>query len=119
VFPGVLRGREKWAALHHTVCFCLPSLSEGCSLAVLEAGLAGAPIAMSGACDLDAWFSEGAAVCLPGEVEGMAEALVSVAGNPQAGAAMGRVARRLVRERYAWGPIAAGQIGAYAACLHQ
>jgi len=40
VFPGILRGREKWAALHHTVCFCLPSLSEGCSLSVLEAGLA-------------------------------------------------------------------------------
>lgn len=119
VFPGVLRGRELWAALHHTVCFCLPSLSEGCSLAVLEAGLAGAPVAMSGACDLEGWFAEGAAVRLPEDVEGMAEVLVSLAGDPQRGAAMGRVARRLVRERYGWPSIAAAQLEAYAGCSDQ
>lgn len=119
VFPGVLRGREKWAALHHTVCFCLPSLSEGCSLAVLEAGLAGAPIAMSAACDLHEWFTEGAAVRLPGEVDAMAETLVSLAEYPQEGAVMGRKARALVRERYVWTAVAQGQIAAYSEALNQ
>lgn len=114
VFPGLLRGREKWAALHQTVCYCQPSLSEGCSLSVLEAGLAGAPIAMSSACDLEAWFTEGAAVRLTDDPERMAETLISLAAHPQAGAVMGRRARALVREQYDWNAIARAQLRAYA-----
>jgi glycosyltransferase involved in cell wall biosynthesis len=119
VFPGVLRGREKWAALHQTVCYCLPSLSEGCSMSVLEAGLAGAPIAISAACDLGDWFTEGAAVCLPEDPERMAETLVSLAAFPQEGAVMGRKARALVRSRYDWQGIARTQLLAYKETLEK
>ncbi|MCC5843857.1 MAG: glycosyltransferase [Verrucomicrobia bacterium] len=119
VFPGILRGREKWAALHHTVCFCLPSLSEGCSMSVLEAGLAGAPVAISTACDLEEWFTEGAAVHLPEDLDVMAETLASLATHPQQGAVMGRRARALIRERYDWTVIARAQIRAYAEVLNQ
>ena len=117
VFPGLLRGREKWAALHQTVCYCLPSLSEGCSMSALEAGLAGAPMAVSAACDLGEWFTEGAAVRLPEDPESMAETLVSLAAWPQEGVVMGRKARALVRERYEWRRIARAQIRAYAETL--
>jgi len=96
IFPGLLRGRELWSALHQTACFCLPSASEGCSVAVLEAGLAGAPLALSEACDLPSWFEDGVARVLPPEVEGMAEVLRDLLARPGQVWTLGRHARAKV-----------------------
>lgn len=106
LFPGMLRGREKWSALHQTLCFCLPSLSEGCSMSVLEAGLAGAPIAMSDACDLPEWFDEGAALRLPADPEGMAATLTAFLNNPGEGWNLGSRARARVQTHHDWDQIA-------------
>lgn len=114
LFPGMLQGREKWAALRQCAVFCLPSLSEGCSLSVLEAGLAGAPIAMSPACDLPEWFSQSLAVPLTGSASEMAETLASLLRDQPRARQMGQRARAEVLAHHGWADIAAALRRAYA-----
>lgn len=59
-FAGVLSGYRKLAALSMATCFCLPSYSEGMSIAALEALSIGLPVVITPACNIDGVTKAGA-----------------------------------------------------------
>ncbi len=102
LFPGVLRGVEKWTVLHQCALFCLPSHAEGSSLALLEAALAGAPIVMSPGCQFAALAEAGGGRLCPNDPDELARAIEPLLRDPQAAARMGRRAREYVRREHRW-----------------
>lgn len=101
-FTGRVEGQKKWDLLHGCTAFCLPSRGEGFSLAVLEAGLAGAPCLISAECGFPELVQAGGAVEVSLHSETLAMQLKEVLGDPQKLPEMGTRAQELIRERYTW-----------------
>lgn len=112
--PGPLSGKQKWAALHQCACFCLPSRAEGFSMALLEAGLAGAPCVISEACYFPALVEAGGALQAPLEAKGLAEVLRRGVDDP---GDMGKKAQALVLGHYQWRGIVEKLRAVYAEAL--
>ena len=117
LFPGMLGPRDKAAAWKRAHGFCLPSQSEGCSMAVLEAAVRGVPILITEACDLRHWVTAGAAAALGEEPESIASTLFNLLHNPEHLHQMGQSARQRVTRDYLWDGIARKLLAAYALSL--
>ena len=104
--PGSLRGEAKRAAVAGCLAFCLPSRSEGFSMALLEAAAEGVPLLISPECCFSEMAEAGGAVIAPSEPTLLADALLNLASNPDHAASMGRAARARVLTHYAWPGIA-------------
>lgn len=113
LFPGMLTGESRRDALRNSTCFCLPSESEGCSLAVLEAAAAGVPLVLSESCDLGDWFDAGAALKAPAAPGALAEVLEALLDTPSTRKSLARAAGEKVRRTHAWPDIAADLLEAY------
>jgi len=112
-FPTGIRDRVKVqadadraeiaAALHAADLFVFPSLSEGSSLALLEAMAAGLPIVTTpvGAAPDLLINGEGALFAAPADAPALADAVRQLLDDPERRTRLGRAAR-LVAERYAW-----------------
>jgi len=83
-------------------CFVLPSLAEGISNTILEAMASGLPVVATDVGGNPELIVEGETGCLvaAGDVEGMADVLTGLAGDPERRAAMGRAGRRRVEQRF-------------------
>jgi glycosyltransferase involved in cell wall biosynthesis len=113
-FLGMVEGEAKLDLLGRADLFCLPSASEGFSIAVLEALASGTAVLLSPGCNFDA--VEGAQV---GRVVSpapapLADAMLELLGDPRRLAEMGRRARRFAVEQYSWERIADQMIDIYA-----
>jgi len=100
ILPGFLTGREKAEALSDSDVFCLPSVVETQSVAVLEAASYGLPI-IAGKTSVPRDFMEekaGVFVDLTGD--SLAGALRRLAESPGLRAACGSRARSLAKRRY-------------------
>jgi glycosyltransferase involved in cell wall biosynthesis len=90
-FLGFLRGEEKIAELRSASILCLPSYLEGVPMAVLEAMSNGIPVVttpVGGIPDVIRSGENGLLVS-PGDVDGLAHALVSLLTNPTLSATIG------------------------------
>lgn len=105
-FPGALTGESKREALAGASVFCLPSRSEGFSVAILEAAAFGVPLVISRECCFTELADAGGALLSPIEPEALAQSLLEVAGSPARAAAMGEAARALILDRYTWPTLA-------------
>ena len=106
-FVGPQFGDAKRACLANCAAFILPSLSEGMPMAVLEAWAYGKPALITPQCNLPEGYSAGAAFRIEPEPDAIAQGLRRLAATPGAALAdMGRRARRLVTDRFAWPRIA-------------
>lgn len=104
--PAVMRG------LH---CFALPSLAEGISNTILEAMASGLPVVatdVGGNADLVAAGTTGEIVP-SADPESLAGALVRLAADPGAAAAMGRAGRQRVEARFSMQAMVAAYQGIY------
>ena len=113
LFTGMVSGTEKWALLARANLFCLPSVAEGFSIAVLEAMASGVPVLLSRGCH----FPEVEA-CKAGQVvertpAAFADAAINLLRNREQLSEMGRAARSLVEDRYAWDRVVDQMIQAY------
>ncbi|MCX5900768.1 MAG: glycosyltransferase, partial [Proteobacteria bacterium] len=100
VFLGTCRNVP--ALLAATDLFVLPSLSEGTSLALMEAMAAGRAIVATDIPGNAALLESGKNALLvpPGNAGALAGAIAFLLDNPETAAAYGRQARELVRERF-------------------
>lgn len=113
VLTGAIYGEEKFAAFAGARCYCLPSRTEGFSVAILEAMASGTPVVISDSCHFPEVAREGAGVVTPLEGNAIATGIrryLSGTARETEGAA----ARRLVEAKYTWGRIAERTVGLYA-----
>jgi glycosyltransferase involved in cell wall biosynthesis len=103
---GVISGQTKLAALSAAKYFCLPSYSEGLSVAVLEALSIGLPTVITAECNVPQVDSSGAGVIASNEPRALAETLISCLGvTARERHEMSFAARRLARSQFDWDTI--------------
>lgn len=108
VMLGPLYGGEKRRALIHASAFALVSRSEAMPMAALEAAAWRLPLLLTPECRLPQAVTQGAAVKVSGDVNGIARGLEELGGlDARELAAMGERGRALVAADFAWAPIAA------------
>jgi poly(glycerol-phosphate) alpha-glucosyltransferase len=113
IFRGEVRGDEKYAALLGADLFVLPSHSEGLPVAVLEAMAASRPVIITPGCNLpEVGVSDAGCIVAPDAAE-LAEVLQTLISSPERAIQMGKNARKLVEERFAWGRIARRTLEVY------
>jgi len=106
-FSGTISGETKRAALSAARYFCLPSYSEGFSVAVLEALSIGLPAIVTPACNIDEVAACGAGLVVSNEPNELAAALSHCLNlEAEDWRTMSAQALRLARSRYDWGAIA-------------
>jgi glycosyltransferase involved in cell wall biosynthesis len=102
-FCGVLNGADKLQALSVATAFCLPSYSEGMSIAVLEALSIGLPVVITRACNVDGVPEAGAGYITPPEGRAIARSLddcLSLTGAQWQ--SMSQSAKLLAQSKFAW-----------------
>jgi glycosyltransferase involved in cell wall biosynthesis len=117
LFPGMIGGEEKADVLARADLFCLPSLAEGFSNAVLEALASTTAVMLSPACNFPEVERAHAGVIVTADAEQMASAMGALLGDPAALRAMGEAGRSLVAEHYSWDVITDRLISLYASVL--
>lgn len=114
VFAGMLKGREKVAALADADLFCLPSHHENFGIAAVEALAAGLPAIVSTDVGVHADITAaGAGSAVPRDPGRIADELAAWLGDEPRRRAAGARARAFVRERYDWHQIARRWAGHY------
>jgi glycosyltransferase involved in cell wall biosynthesis len=102
-FCGVLNGVPKLGALSASTLFCLPSHSEGMSIAVLEALSIGLPVVITKACNVGGVGETGSGYLTAADPDELAENICAGLSLTQAGwRSMSDSARLLARDRYTW-----------------
>ncbi len=101
--------RDALACLQESAdMFVLPSRSESCSMALLEAMAAGLPLiatSVGGNAEIVRHGVNGL-LFKPLDVDGLARALCTLAANPALRQRFGNASRSLARERFSWGAVA-------------
>lgn len=97
-FHGFVSEAELRAAYARAEVFCMPGVAELQSLATLEAMSAGTPVVAANAVALPHLVRDGHNGWLftPGDIDGLAERLLRVLGDPAASARMGVASRTMV-----------------------
>jgi glycosyltransferase involved in cell wall biosynthesis len=100
---GVISGHTKLAALSAARYFCLPSYSEGFSVAVLEALSIGLPTVVTSECNIPSVSTSGAGVSTSNDPAVLAETLIScLSVSSREWQDMSLAARRLARSEFDW-----------------
>lgn len=105
--------RDAPALLHAADILFLPSDSEGMPLSVLEAMAAGLPVAASDVGGVPELLASGAGFALPNDPAAMAAALRTLALDPEARLAAGRIGRDLWQTRYSAAAMARAYLELY------
>ena len=113
VFAGWLRGEEKKTAFEEAHVFCLPSYNEGLPMAVLEAMAYGLPVISTPVGGIPEVIRPGINGMLvrPGDVPGIAEALIELLSDAGLRRRLGQCARATVEKHYSIDAVSE-QIGA-------
>ena len=113
VFPGLVTGEDKLNLLARADLFCLPSVSEGFSMAVLEALASGTPVMLSPGCHFPEVKARGAGWIVPRDVVPWSRAITDVLREPSRLKIAGSEGLRLVKEEYTWERVLAQTERAY------
>lgn len=113
LFTGMVQGALKQQLLARADLFCLPSVAEGFSIAVLEALASHSAVLLSSGCNFSEVVEAGAGRICEREVDAFATALVSMLADPAALRAMGERGRNLVESRFAWDALAGRVLEVY------
>jgi glycosyltransferase involved in cell wall biosynthesis len=117
---GWVGPQEREALLARADIFALPSRNEGLPMSVLEAMARGLPVIATPVGGLLELIEDGVNGVLiqPGDVEALARAILRLANDPAARAALGRAARQTVLARYSTAVVLPVLEEIYAAVTH-
>ena len=105
-FCGVVHGRRKMELLSAAHALCLPSYSEGLSVAVLEALSMGVPVVITKACNIGGVESSAAGYVTSNYPSRLSETLLTCLSLSTAEwESMGIRAQKLARDRYEWSKV--------------
>ncbi len=113
VFPGMVHGAAKQQLLLRADLFCLPSLAEGFSMAVLEALAARCAVLLSPGCNFPEVQAAGAGLVVARQTDAIAAALRQLLAEPGALRQMGIRGRALVEGEYSWERITGRMVEVY------
>jgi glycosyltransferase involved in cell wall biosynthesis len=113
VFPGMVTGEIKKDLLARADLFCLPSVAEGFSMAILEALASGTTVMISPGCHFPEVEKADAGKVVEAEPQAMATAMVELLKDRKKWEEMGRKGREFVTRNYSWDTIACEFIDAY------
>jgi glycosyltransferase involved in cell wall biosynthesis len=113
IFPGMITGETKSALLSRADLFCLPSNSEGFSMAILEAMANRVAVLISPECHFPEVDSFGAGVIVESTIDSLVQAISHLAANKHQLELMGKNGYRLVQSRYGWDNIVDTLISTY------
>jgi glycosyltransferase involved in cell wall biosynthesis len=113
IFPGMVSGEAKLQLLQRADLFCLPSMGEGFSIAVLEALANATPVLLSPGCHFPEVVNAGVGVIAEPRVLDFGNAMVNLLSNPEDLKKMGTAGRRFVQDNYSWSTIADRMIEVY------
>lgn len=117
-FSGPVDDEAKWRLLEGAAALALPSYSENFGIVVLEAMAVGTPVVVTPEVGLAPVVqASGAGLVASGDVEAVAQAISTLAGDRVRAREMGQAGRRLVMDRYSWTAIAAQMEAVYASLL--
>jgi glycosyltransferase involved in cell wall biosynthesis len=106
-FTGVLKGTMKWSLLAASTTFVLPSISEGFSVAILEALSAGVPVVISHECNLGAVANNDCGLVVNRSVPAITEAIDQMLSTKAPAMDLKRArASQFARDHYSWKKIA-------------
>ena len=99
---GPRQGEEKWRIYFQSWGFVLPSYFEGLPMTLIEAFAAGLPVVATdvGAIPTMVRQGENGYLMRPGDIEGLARAMISLAKDDSLRAAMGRRNREIAERDY-------------------
>jgi glycosyltransferase involved in cell wall biosynthesis len=107
IFLNTLSGADKIAILRRAQCFVLPTLSEGFSMAILEALAAGCSVITTHGAHFPEIVPAGAGKIVSRDALAISEAMISIAGAPPDSVAkMGENGVALVKSEFSWRSIA-------------
>lgn len=106
VFPGLLSGLDRIAALHMAAIFALPAIGEGLSVAALEALAAGVPALLTPGCNLPEITARGAGLVVEREIGAVAAGLRTLLSDESRRRVMGEAGAAWVRAVFTWPKIA-------------
>lgn len=118
-FVGWLPEPELHGLIAAADALVVPSIYEPFGLVALEGAALGAPLVVARTGGLAEFVEEGVTgrVFEPGDVSGLADAVVRTIDDPQASARMAQAARTRLRDSYGWSLLAAQTDDAYAEAL--
>jgi glycosyltransferase involved in cell wall biosynthesis len=111
--PGPLYGCRKRSILKNAACFCLPSRSEGFSVAVVEALACRVPVVISEQCYFPEVAGAGAGIVVPLNTDALADGLAALLSDAEKHRSAGSAGRRLVERCYTWPAVARRAVDAY------
>ena len=100
IFPGMVSGNIKLNLLARADLFCLPSIAEGFSMAVLEAMASATAVMISPACHFEEVEIWEAGIVVERKISKWADKLSVMLSNAPQLRRMGRNALNLVKQRY-------------------
>jgi glycosyltransferase involved in cell wall biosynthesis len=102
LFPGPIDSKDKALLFARATLFCLPSVSEGFSMAVLEALASGVPVLLSPECNFREVEGARAGLVVPNEGRAWASAIEELLRDNDRLERMGKAGRDLVERQYSW-----------------
>jgi glycosyltransferase involved in cell wall biosynthesis len=106
-FHGVVRGANKIEALASADAFVLTSFSEGFTVALLEASAASLPCLYTTECNFPDLEESGGGIMVQPELQSVTKGLRQLlCFDDREFKERGRLARRLVEEKFTWGKVA-------------
>jgi glycosyltransferase involved in cell wall biosynthesis len=113
LLAGALYGPAKLQALVDSDCFCLPSRTEGFSMAIIEAMACGLPVVITENCHFPLVASAQGGIVTDLNPDNIARALLTILGNRAQAQRMGEAGAALVKARFTWPKIAREMLEAY------